>query len=171
MHRPTRLLILSAIVFVSALAISAQNKNQSGTRNMQKEMVIVEQLHAVAPGSVDDFIDATRALDNQSYEESAKLFQKVVDKAPNFSPALRRLGMSLVLSGKRDEGMNYLESAATADASPENLISLAEMLAYPGKDKEASTADKERALTMAKHALDLRKEDDPDYEIFIAQLS
>ena len=144
---------------------------QMNDRNMEKEEIIWQQLKTVAPETLETFKAATVALDKADYQESARLYQQVLKKAPEFDPALRRCGSSLVSIGQVKEGMALLESAVKKNRSPENLISLAQCLAYPGEGKQGTPADKDRALTLAKQAYDNLKDDDPSYPFMVAQLS
>lgn len=140
-------------------------------RNLQKEEAYWEQLKTIAPQTIETFKAATVALDDEDYQESARLYQLVLKRAPEFDPAMRRLGMSLIRIGQAKEGMALLEAAVKKTNSPENLISLAQHLAYPGEATAASPADRQRALALAKQAYTANKEDDPTYSILVAQLS
>jgi tetratricopeptide (TPR) repeat protein len=138
---------------------------------MAREAAIWQQLEAVAPDALDGFKAATVALDKRDYKESARLYQVVLKKAPDFDAALRRLGTSLVQLGQVPEGIALLEKAVKIRRSPENLISLAQDLAFPGPSVNAGPADKERALLLAKEANDKIAFDDSGYPLLVAQLS
>ncbi len=165
----TRKTLLFSIALFALLV--PQTFAQSDERDMQKEEIIWQQLKTVAPATVETFKAATVALDKADYQESARLYQQVLKKAPDFDPALRRRGMSLVSIGQVKEGLALLEAAVKKNSSPENLISLAQNLAYPGEGKEGAPQDKTRALTLAKQANDAYKDDDPSYPFLVAQLS
>ncbi len=100
---------------------------------MRKENIIWEQLKVIAPGTVDDFKAATTAMDAGNYDEAVRLYEAVRKKAPEFDPELRRLGTSLALKGDLSAGLDLLEQAVQKNRTPENLISLANFLAYPGE--------------------------------------
>ena len=68
---------------------------------MNRERVIWQRLEKVAPKSVEA---ATEAFDKQDYERAATLYRQVMEQAPSFDPVYRRLGSTLALSGKTDEG-------------------------------------------------------------------
>ena len=59
---------------------------------MKKEQKIWDQLHGIAPESVETFKRATEAYDAPNYEEAARLYAEVLKVAPDFTPALRRGG-------------------------------------------------------------------------------
>lgn len=157
------------IVLLAALAMTCAAQDHD--RDAEKEKVIWQSLKAISPGSVETFRAATAALDRQDYKESARLYQQVLMKAPEFDPALRRLGDSLVELGPFDEGMVLLEKAVAKNSSAENLITLAQYLAYPGEGRTASKTNKERALSMAKRASQAAGDKDPSYVFLVAQLA
>ena len=98
---------------------------------MAKEKAIWAELETSAPQSVADFKAATEAMDAQDYEKAIDLFLKVRQQAPKFDAAIRRLGGCLVDTGKTEDGFRFLRQALAIRRSPENLISLAESLAFP----------------------------------------
>lgn len=157
------------IVLLAALAMTCAAQDHD--RDTEKEKVIWQRLKAISPGSVETFRAATDALDKKDYKESARLFQQVVTKAPEFDPALRRLGDSLVELGRVEEGMALLEKAVAKNSSAENLITLARYLAFPGEGRTASNTNKERALSLAKRASQVAADKDPSYVFLVAQLA
>lgn len=158
---------LSAVVLLSTLVYGQQR-----VRDPKKEQVICEKLAAVAPGAVETFRRATVAMDNRDYAQAATLYREVVKQAPEFSPALRRLGFSLSGLGQSDEALALVESALKIERSPENLISLSELLAFPAENKQGSPEQKGRALTLAKEANELdQSSDDPSYAMLMAQIA
>ncbi|HEX7335479.1 MAG TPA: M48 family metallopeptidase [Pyrinomonadaceae bacterium] len=163
MFKATSLLLL-LILFTSSTP--AQQP-----RNIEKENAIWAELETLAPDSVADFKAATEAMDAQDCEKAAELFQKVYKKAPKFDAVLRRLGGCLVLTGKADSGFAFMEQALAIRRSPENLISLAQSLAYPG-GKQGTSQQKSRAYALIKEAnRSPQKPNDPDYLVLHAQLA
>jgi len=157
-----------ALILTLFTAVSAQAPD----RDMEKERAIWGQLEATAPDSLEDFKAATVAMDAGKHEEAARLFDAVRKKAPDFTPAIRRLGMSLVQTGKTESGLEFLEEAVEKERSPENLSSLGQMLAYPGPGKEGTPEEKSRALQLIKEANRSPKTgDDSDYMVLLAQLA
>ncbi|HSE37432.1 MAG TPA: M48 family metalloprotease [Blastocatellia bacterium] len=138
---------------------------------MVKEELIWQKLQSVAPQSVETFKAATAALDEGDYEKSAKLYEEVFKKAPDFDPVMRRLGLSLIEGWRRPEGIALLERAIEKNRSPENLISLAQHLSYIDEERKGSRQDIERALTLAKEAARAASGNDPSYWSLVAQLS
>lgn len=163
----TRWLCLCALLSLLSSAAIAQQ----ATRNMDKEKTLWQELEGVSPSSVATFKAATEAYDREDYQEATRLFQEVLKKAPQFDPVYRRLGTALVLMGRAAEGMPLLEKGVQLKRSPENLISLAEQLAYPERKKDGSRVDKQRALQLAIEANARYTGDDFSYPAMVAQLS
>ena len=156
--------VLLGLVTLAAFA-------QTPSRDMEKEKAICQQLEAIAPKSVETFKAATAALDKGDYKEAERLYTEVLKQAPSFDPVYRRLGTSLMLAGRTNEGLALLETAVQMKPSPENLNSLATSLAYPGEGKESSAENKTRALTLAKQAYQAYQgTDDPSYALLVTQL-
>ena len=119
---------------------------QQTTRDSKKEQVICDKLAVAAPAAADTFQRATVAMDKRDYQQAAPLYREVLKQAPEFTPAMRRLGFSLVGLGQRDDALVLLENAVRIERSPENLISLAEVLAYPSENKQGTPEQKEASL-------------------------
>ncbi|MCC6393868.1 MAG: hypothetical protein IT167_24940 [Bryobacterales bacterium] len=144
---------------------------QSRTRHSPRELGIVGNLEAVAPGQVENFRAATRAMDENRYAECVRLFDLVLREAPEFIPALRRSGLCLAFEGKRADGIARLELAARKQRTPDNLISLAQGLAGRAPH-EGTRAEKERALAAAAAANQAFKgKDDPSFALLQARLA
>src|SRR5947199_1958137 len=140
-------------------------------RDMEKEQRMWQQLQAIAPDMVETFKAATAALDQNNFAEAVRLYEAVYKKAPNFDVVMRRLGGSLVLSGRKPEGFALLEAAVKKKESPENLFSLAQALALPSDGRQPRREDLERALPLTRHAVDLYQGNDPSYLLLWAMVS
>jgi Zn-dependent protease with chaperone function/tetratricopeptide (TPR) repeat protein len=167
MHQLIRYLSLCALLSLLSPFVLAQDR----TRDMAKEKAIRQELESISPRAAADFDAATEALDKGDFQESARLFQDVMKKAPQFDVVYRRLGTALVLLGRKAEGMPLLEKAVQMKRSPENLINLAELLAYPEQGKEGNPVEKERALSLAVEAEANHTDNHPEYSMLVAQLS
>src|SRR5215216_1955374 len=163
----TRYYLFCTLILLSSPTAFAQFNE----RDMDKEESILQALQSIAPRSVETFKAATAASDEGDYEKSARLYEEVFKKAPNFDPVMRRLGSSLVMIGRKQEGMALLERAVENNRSPENLISLSQHLAFLGEGKRGSRQDMERALALAKEAASANTWNDPSYWTMVAQLS
>jgi tetratricopeptide (TPR) repeat protein len=144
MLKPTSLLLL--LLILSGSIAYAQQR-----RDMAKEKAIWAELETSAPQSVADFKAATEAMDARDYDKAVELFLKVHQQAPKFDAALRRLGGSLVDTGKTEDGFRFLREALAIRRSPENLISLALSLAYPA-GKQGLKTQKQEAYELLREA-------------------
>jgi hypothetical protein len=144
----SRLFYALAVLVLSSVAVYGQ----PATRNPEKEQLILGRLARAAPGAVETFRRGTEAMDKGDYVHAVQLYREVTQQAPTFSPALRRLGFSLAVVGQTNDGLSLLENAVSIERSPENLASLAQVLAYPSREKEGTQAQRERALTLAEEA-------------------
>jgi Zn-dependent protease with chaperone function len=160
--------VLLFIISMTALFASAQEPQ----RNLRKEEAIWKELASISPGSVETFKHATEAMDKGDAKEASRLYSQVMIKTPDWDVINRRLGFSIIEAGEKDKGTLLLRKAVQLKRSPENLISLAQMLAYPGPNIEGSAKEKNEALILAKEA-DVKKTDqsDPSYPAIVAQLS
>jgi Zn-dependent protease with chaperone function len=159
------LLLIISMAAPSAVAEGPQ-------RDMRKEAEIWKQLASISPTSVETFKHATEAMDKGDVREAARLYGQVLLEAPDWDVINRRLGYSIMEAGEKDEGLTLLRKAVELKRSPENLISLAQMLAYPSPNTEAGPKEKREALALAKEA-NLKRTDqtDPGYLTIVAQLS
>jgi tetratricopeptide (TPR) repeat protein len=155
-------LVLGASVFLSA---------QTPGRDLQKEAAIWAQLEVSAPGLLDTFKEATARMDEGKYPEAATLYQKVVDGAPRFDPAVRRLGICLVLGGDVAHGLPIAEKALSLNRSPENLASLAQLLIYRKPGIKVPREVQQRALSLALEAQGKNIVRDPMDTVLVASLA
>lgn len=162
-----RIATVAAAVLVASVAFA-----QRPARSADTERRIEQQLEAIAPDEVRPFHQATLALDKQDYAEAERLYREVLRHAPGFPPVLRRLGSSLAAAGQFSEGLKFAEAAVARERSPENLLSLAEVLVTPEQGKETAPATRERALMLAKEACTRAGSNiGPDYLAVVAQLA
>lgn len=166
-HILTSLLLLLLLLPAAARA-QAQPVQQ---RDVEREQKIWQQLQAVAPQSLETFKRATAAHNENNYEEAARLYGEVTKAAPEFTPALRRTGLALAQAGKREQGLPLLEKAATLERTPENFISLAQVLGFRADGKVVSKDEQERAFTLATEADRMSSSEDSSYPALVAQLA
>jgi tetratricopeptide (TPR) repeat protein len=158
-------------LFMLVIAVSSAIA-QEQQRNMQKEAEIWKELASISPSSVETFKHATEAMDRGDSMEAIRRYGEVMIEAPDWDVVNRRLGFSLIATGQMEEGLKLLRKAVQLKRSPENLISLAQVMAYPGPNIQTSTKDKEQALLFAKEASARRTDQsDVSYTVLIAQLA
>jgi tetratricopeptide (TPR) repeat protein len=133
------------------LILSGSTTYAQPGRDMAKEKAIWAELELTAPQRVADFKAATEAMDAGNYDKAIPLFLRVHHDAPKFDAALRRLGGSLVSTGQTEAGLDFHRQALAIRRSPENLISLAQSLAFPG-GKAGTKKQKQDAYELVKEA-------------------
>ena len=156
----------------TVILLTAVFFGQTGVRNPKREEAISQRLTLRVPSAVDTFQRATAGMDKGDYQQSAQLYREVLKQVPDFTPAMRRLGFSLAGMGQVDDAIALLDSAVKTERSPENLISLAEILAFPGKEKEGTPEQRETAFALANEAVARNmNSSDSSYLAFAAQLA
>jgi hypothetical protein len=162
---PTLCLIVLFVVCPTALA-------QQQQRDPAKEAPILEELQKIAPKAVETFKKATTDLDSDKNEDAIREFNDVLKQAPNFEPALRRLGYAFVAVGKQSEGVASTQKAVDLHRSADNLLGLAVVLLGPkNASNDPPKADVEKALNLATESSKVGNDSDPDALSMIAQLS
>ncbi len=152
-----------SVVLGGAGDIGAQ---EPPARDQAPEAAILADLAAIAPGVVDDFVSATEAMDLDDHAAAAAGFERVLAAAPDFDPALRRLGLSLIRGGRRAEGLVRLERALELNRSAANLSGLAAGLLNEEEGEDPLTAGViQLAGEMAKEAAALDPAD--PYPLFL----
>jgi Zn-dependent protease with chaperone function/tetratricopeptide (TPR) repeat protein len=167
MQRP--ILLIVAATLLSGASVQAQPRS----RNTQRERRIEEALASVSAGTVLTFRRATQSMDDGKHAEAESLFREVLASAPQFTPAMRRLGGVLIELGRDRDGLALLNGAVQIDRSPENLVSLATALTYrAGGRIGGSTAERASALKLAQEAAGLSHDpNDESYDATVAQLA
>ncbi|HEV7643539.1 MAG TPA: M48 family metalloprotease [Pyrinomonadaceae bacterium] len=149
-----------------------QTQQQVYPRDPAREQRILQELQKTAPKAVQTFKKATEALDGGDYGQAIPLYNEVLKQAPNFEPALRRLGYALIDSGKRKEGLELTQKALSLNRSADNLLGQATALINPGPDNQESTpAEIAQALALAKESFEKGGKKDKDAMMVIAELS
>ncbi|KAF0214065.1 MAG: hypothetical protein FD167_5279, partial [bacterium] len=90
---------LFLLLFFLAFSAFAQTPFPQ-SRDINKEKPLWQQLEKTAPNEIETFKQATEALDKNDYETAIKLYTQVVEKAPKFDAAMRRLGFAYAAIGK-----------------------------------------------------------------------
>jgi Zn-dependent protease with chaperone function len=162
--------IVLALWAASATAAHAQADSLSARG--PREARIVDDLRAIAPGAVPLFERATLAMDRNELTDASDLFTQVLAQAPAFSPAQRRLGYALAAQGRPAEGVATLRALVARDRSPENVFTLASVLAYPQQGVIGTEPNREEALALARDAAARnRHQDDPTYDGLVARIA
>nr|WP_294860776.1 M48 family metalloprotease [uncultured Fluviicola sp.] len=141
-------------------------------RDSIKEQAIEKQLQSIAPEYVDEFKQATIAMDNGDYILADSLYSIVYQQEPLFDHVVRRLGNIKNSLGQHAEGLALCEKAVEINRSYANLITLVSCLAGQGQSLPGNNAiDIARANTLLKEIKLLpESKTDPDYYLMLAQI-
>jgi tetratricopeptide (TPR) repeat protein/Zn-dependent protease with chaperone function len=164
---------LFACMCTLALAQGAgQDAPKPPARSESEESVLWQALQKIAPRAVDKFKAATTALDTDKYEESAKLYREVLKDAPDFEPALRRLGYALAYSGQREEGLKLTKKAVDLNRSVDNLMGHGMTLACIGRTQcEPTAQEASQALVFVREAVQKDTSNEPQNYFALAEIS
>ena len=110
-----------SLLVLPALGVAA-------ARDLKKEEALEAELQRHEPALVPVFRAARIAGDAEKLPEAIRGYEEVATKAPNFDPALRRLGTCLVRQGRYAEGLAWCERALALRRSADNLGALAWVL-------------------------------------------
>ncbi|HEX8179233.1 MAG TPA: M48 family metalloprotease [Pyrinomonadaceae bacterium] len=170
-YKPALLLLAAALLALMAAPAHTRGQARPG-RDMQKEAALWAELQTIAPTEVEHFKQATEALDRNDSETAVRLYRAVRQRAPEWDAVNRRLGYALVRVGQKEEGLALLRQAVAARNSPDNLLGLAQTLAYPTEQTQGSGVEKQEARALAEEALRLNKDtSDPSYALLLGQLA
>jgi len=125
------------------------------SRDAKREAAIVAELRARSPEAVADFEAATAALDKNDFASAATAYCRVLDQAPKFDVALRRLGWSFVQQGRTKEGIAAMRRAIKIRETPENLAALAQCLIFSPPPANPPKAALDEALQLSAKAVSL----------------
>jgi Zn-dependent protease with chaperone function len=158
------------ILLLLMAPLEAQGRAAGSPRNAAHEAAITTELRARSPEAVADFEAATAALDTNDFKTAAAMYRRVLEKAPDFDAALRRLGSCLIEQGETSEGIVLEERAIAIRATPENLFSLAQGLTRPTGAAQPSRDVLLRAFSLASQAASLAPSD-PDCVVLKAMIA
>jgi Zn-dependent protease with chaperone function len=154
-------LILLLLVNFLVLPVSAQ---QGGTtRDPQVEQKIYDRLAKINPDAVAVFKAATEAMDRGQPALAKAGFEKVLELAPDFPDALRRLSYIEASNKDFQNAESHARQALAGDPSPENQTGLALVL-FDMNDQ----AKLNEALDLAKAAVKSQPDVVYNYHILIA---
>lgn len=152
----------AAIHRVATLLLLFLPSGSFAQRDSIKEQAIEQQLHAIAPQWVDEFHQATIALDNGYYMLADSLYSRVLENAPNFDVVYRRMGAVRYGQGRSEEAVALCRQAIALKRSFENIFVLAQHLITSAENKASSL---EEALVLLEEASFMSSAD--EFEILV----
>ncbi|WP_343636257.1 M48 family metalloprotease [Fluviicola sp.] len=111
-------------------------------RDQVAEQAIEKELQSIAPAYVDEFRQATNAMDKGDLILADSIYSIIYEHAPSFDHVVRRLGSIKNELGQQDEGLVLCERAVEMNRSYANLITLVNCII---QQTNASTIDLARA--------------------------
>jgi len=121
----------AAWLFVSTLVLAAASGTVFGDRKKEVEEFnkrVVAELKERNPEAAALLVQADEARDAGAFAKAVGLYAKVREMAPYCVHATRRECMSLVMLGRREEGIPLCREAVATEASADNRIALADAL-------------------------------------------
>jgi Zn-dependent protease with chaperone function len=138
---------MQALMVALVLAAGADPQAAVKAEQAAYEAKVLAELEAVAPGALADGRAASEAYVADRWEEAIAAYQRVLQKAPRFSHALRRICNVQVQLNQFDAAVGNCRAALTAAPLPENRAALARALAHaperPGTKAEAARLARE----------------------------
>jgi Zn-dependent protease with chaperone function len=148
------LLILLLLAAVPHLA-TAQDEGQPGSRDPVFEAEVTGRLEKISSEAVPIFQAATAALDSGDFAAAQEGFQHVLELAPGFPDAFRRLSQAYYAREDIEQAEIFARLALTASESPENKAWLAQVLLHadtPMGNMEAFNLAKDAAADQPEDA-------------------
>lgn len=119
------------MILMITLPVVAQGDDISSPisgRDLQVEQEIHKRLAALNPEAVPIFQAATQALDKDDLKTARQAYMQVLQLAPDFPDALRRLSYIELAENNIQAALETARQAFAADGSAYNHIALAQML-------------------------------------------
>lgn len=148
--------IIFLIILCSLFIFTGSNHialGQSG-RDPQTEQEILDRLSAINPDAVPLFQQATQDMDSGNVVAAKEGFEAVLNLAPGFPDAERRLSYVEAYLGNFEVALLHAQAALDADPSPYNQLALARALLNMN-----NPAQNQQALQLAKAAAQALPED------------
>ena len=155
-------LLFIAISLTSPAGAQTPSPGDEG-RDPAVEQQIHQRLQVIDASAVPIFKQATAELDNRNYSAAERDYMAVLELAPDFPDALRRLSYIAHELGRDTDAVAYAERAYNADATPHNALALAQALAWT--DDAQRSAD---AIALAQEAVDRLPDDVDAYKVLLA---
>ncbi len=154
MKRLTLILVMSLIAVVTVAGTArAQSPTPENGRDPKQEQEILNRLRAINPDAVSLFQNGTDALDRGDAKSAKTFFEFVLQLAPKFPEALRRLAYAELSLGNVESAIARAREAVQVDNSSYNRVTLVRAL-ISANDPTLNA----EALALAKSAV----KDSPD---------
>jgi tetratricopeptide (TPR) repeat protein len=143
----TFLLVVISLIWAYGW-VYGQESIDTPVRSDEYEREVLARLTAISSEAAPFFQLATQAMDAGEYNKARDLYLQVLELAPDFPDALRRLSYVALKTDRLDEAISYARKAYQVDGSAGSKTALAAALNQTGLG-----ADKEQALNLAEAAV------------------
>lgn len=141
--------LLASVAMVQMAGAQGGPEWEPPERDPAFEQEIYDRLAAINPDAVPIFQEATRAMDADDLPAAKRGYERVLELAPEFPDALRRLSYVELRLGNVEAAVQCARQAYAAQDSPYNRMALADaLLTTEDPDKKAEALD--HAWTAAK---------------------
>jgi Zn-dependent protease with chaperone function len=131
MNSISRATVLLALVCLCLPGIvPAQDSSTGSQRDPKFESEVLHRLGLISAEAVPIFEEATRALDVGDYESAQTGYERVIELAPDFPDAYRRLSYVKSRLGDHEAAVSLARRAHSMDPSPHNKLGLAAAILY-----------------------------------------
>jgi Zn-dependent protease with chaperone function/Tfp pilus assembly protein PilF len=129
-----------AVVTLSSCRSQEESQGALIERDPVFEQEIYDRLTVIAPDAVSVFKEATETSDAGDLEAAKRGYERVLELAPDFPDALRRLSHVELSLGNIDVALERAERALAVDESPYNHVALAGALLATEESENAKEA-------------------------------
>ena len=159
---------ITAFILPILLLLSTRSFTQE--RDLIKEQEIEKKLQSIAPEYVDEFRQATIAMDKGDFVKADSIYSIIYENVPSFDPVIRRLGSIKFELGQQTEGIALCEQAVEMSRSYPNLITLVNCLIQQNSTTY-NIVDLDRANSLLREAAFFREsKDDVSFYLIKAQI-
>ena len=161
-HRRVFFIVGLVACLLAVLFTPTQAQDDGGGHDVLFEQEILDRLAKINPEAALLFDQATLASDNEDYETAIAGFKAVLDLAPDFPDALRRLSFCELELDLNQTALEHAQRAYDLDPNGYNQAALAYALLHEG-----SPASETKAFNLAREAVAQLPDDSYSYSILI----
>lgn len=132
--------LILPLILAACQADRAVTPPPQPTRDPNDERIIEQQLEKIDPAAVPIFQQATRAMDSGDFQTAMQQYQRVIEMAPGFSSAYRRLGYMEFNLNHVEKAEELTRKALELEPNSFNQSSLALILLQKDTPKDTQEA-------------------------------
>ncbi len=135
-----QLFLILSFVMAGCLSNPVETPPPQATRDPNEERLLEQQLEEINPAAVQHFQQGTRAMDTGDYQTAMQQYQQVIELAPEFSSAYRRLGYMELNLDHVEKAEELSRKALALEPNSYNQSSLALVLIQKNTLKDSQEA-------------------------------